>query len=81
MTFFRIVVFLTFCYMARADFREEALRLHNTYREIHDAPPMRLNRAMNRGADQYARSLFNSFVEPTTWNIQPRIPARDREKI
>ena len=44
-----------------SDYREEALDQHIALRAIHNAPRMTLDRDMNRGADAYARSLFQRF--------------------
>ena len=40
-------------------YKQDALKQHNVYRAIHDAPPMKLKRDLNKAAVQYARELFD----------------------
>jgi len=61
MRFFRCFAFLAICYLAMADYRQEALEQHNAFRAIHNAPRMRLDRGLNSDADRYARKLFDMF--------------------
>ncbi|XP_078351220.1 Golgi-associated plant pathogenesis-related protein 1-like [Oculina patagonica] len=55
---FRIFVFLAIFYVVMAGYRKDALKQHNALRAIHDAPPMKLKRSLNKDADKYARKLF-----------------------
>ena len=38
----------------------EGLDAHNTFRAVHDSPPMTLNREMSDAAEAYAKQIANS---------------------
>lgn len=47
---------IVFCFKG-SDIEQEALSLHNQFRRIHDAPPMKLNAEMSQLAASYAEKL------------------------
>ena len=52
------IVYL-FVVVSQTGFEERALALHNKYRTVHNADPLRLSEDLNLAAERYAEVLFN----------------------
>ena len=56
------VVILRLVYLS-GEFRQNGLRAHNEYRQVHGAPAMTLNAAMSASAQAYAQKLASQLSQ------------------
>lgn len=54
-----VIVFCAVFAVVTADFRDDALNLHNQYRQKHSAPPLALSDQLNSVAQNWAQQMVN----------------------
>ncbi|XP_031554588.1 Golgi-associated plant pathogenesis-related protein 1-like [Actinia tenebrosa] len=69
-----VLLFGAFALSAMADYAQETLEAHNTYRKIHDAQPLSLSNDLSSSAARYARKLAGmGYLKHSPRNSRPGV--------